>query len=240
MAALSIPQGDAKAMAELFDSVPDTVYFVKDRGGRYVLVNRTLAARTGRSHPRELVGLSAAEVFAEPLGSRIAAQDKGVIDKGVPLQGIVELHLYPGGQEGWCLTWKVPIRGDGGAITGLCGISRDLNATAPQAGGMESLSRVVDHIHANIEKPLKLSELAALAALSVYQLNQRIRGLFGLSAGQYLIQARMERACRDLRLTASAISEIALDCGYSDQAAFTRQFRKSVGLTPSQYRNLPR
>jgi AraC-like DNA-binding protein len=32
------------------------------------------------------------------------------------------------------------------------------------------------------------------------------------------------------------LSELALECGYADQAAFTRQFRKSVGLTPGAYR----
>jgi AraC-like DNA-binding protein len=32
------------------------------------------------------------------------------------------------------------------------------------------------------------------------------------------------------------LSELALECGYADQAAFTRQFHKSVGLTPGAYR----
>jgi AraC-like DNA-binding protein len=33
-----------------------------------------------------------------------------------------------------------------------------------------------------------------------------------------------------------AISMVAQECGYADQAAFTRQFHKSVGLTPRAYR----
>jgi AraC-like DNA-binding protein len=40
-----------------------------------------------------------------------------------------------------------------------------------------------------------------------------------------------------LGINAPASNQIALDCGYGDQAAFTLQFRKSVGLTPRAYRD---
>ncbi|MDP2022210.1 MAG: AraC family transcriptional regulator, partial [Hydrogenophaga sp.] len=73
---------------------------------------------------------------------------------------------------------------------------------------------------------------------SVFQLDQRIRGLFGVTAGQFVLRSRIERACDLLRHSRDPISEIALTCGYADQASFTRQFRKSVGLTPSAYRGM--
>jgi AraC-like DNA-binding protein len=41
---------------------------------------------------------------------------------------------------------------------------------------------------------------------------------------------------RRLRETDDPIAAVALDCGYSDQSAFTRQFRQTVGLSPSEYR----
>ena len=37
----------------------------------------------------------------------------------------MELHLYPDGGEGWCLTWKEPLIDAAGLIRGLAGISRD-------------------------------------------------------------------------------------------------------------------
>ena len=46
----------------------------------------------------------------------------------------------------------------------------------------------------------------------------------------------LHAAVRRLRETQALIATVALDCGYSDQSAFTRQFRKTVGLSPSQYR----
>ena len=220
---------------ELFDAIPDTVFFLKDRDGRYVAVNQTLVVRAGRRQKSDLIGLTAIEVFPGLIGERIAAQDAAVVQEGRPIHGKLELHLYPGGEEGWCLTWKEPLLGPGKKIIGLSGISRDLQPLANPHGDMAGVSRMIDHIHTHLDTPLRLAELAALAGLSVYQLDLRIRSLFGLSVGQYLIRARIELACSRLRQTESAIAGIALDCGYGDQAAFTRQFRKSVGLTPSQY-----
>lgn len=221
---------------ELFDAIPDTVFFLKDHGGRYVAVNRTLVLRAGRHDKHELIGRTASEVFPGILGERIEAQDRAVVRDGRPIHGKLELHMYAGGTEGWCLTWKEPLIGRGGKVAGLSGISRDLQPIAGTRDSMDGISRIIDHVHGHLDTQLRLPDLAALAEVTVYQLDARIRGLFGLSAGQYLTRARIERACSRLRQTDQPISQIALDCGYGDQAAFTRQFNRSVGLTPSQYR----
>jgi PAS domain S-box-containing protein len=225
---------------DLFDSVPDTVYFVKDSEGRYVAVNRTLAARTGYTTKDELIGRTAREVFPGLLGERIAAQDRAVLASGRPIHARLELHLYPGGRQGWCLTWKEPILGPDGRIVGLSGISRDLHSPAGPARGMTDVARAFDHIARNIDKPLRARDLARRAGLSAYRLDQRIRALFGISTRQYIVRARMELACSRLRGSDAPIGEVALDCGYADQAAFARQFHRSVGLTPREYRRLHR
>ncbi len=100
---------------------------------------------------------------------------------------------------------------------------------------MPGLARALDYIRENIDAPLRLDELATMAGLSRYQLDQRLRGLFGVTGGQYVVRARIDHACTLLRAGEDAISSVALACGYGDQASFTRQFRKSVGLTPSDY-----
>lgn len=221
---------------DLFDAVADTVFFVKDVEGRYVAVNRTLAERTGRASKSELVGLRATEVFSGVLGELIAQQDREVMTEGRPIHGKLELHLYPDGTEGWCLTWKEPVLGQDNRIIGLCGLSRDLQTFVGLTTDMDGISRIIDHVQGNIDKPQRIGDLAQRAGLSAYQLDVRIRGLFGLSIRQYLVRARIDFACSLLRNVDQPISHIALDCGYGDQAAFTRQFRKSVGLTPWQYR----
>ena len=223
---------------ELFDAIPDTVFFLKDAEGRYAAVNQTLVVRAGRKNKSELIGLTAHEVFPGILGQRIGAQDRAVTNSGRPIHGQLELHLYPDGKEGWCLTWKEPLLGRDRRIVGLCGISRDLQALSATHRDMAGLSRTIGHIHANLDVPQRVGDLAARAGLSAFQFDLRMRALFGVSTGQYLVRARIEFACSRLRQTDEPISRIALDCGYSDQAAFTRQFRKSVRLTPSQYQRL--
>jgi AraC-like DNA-binding protein len=98
------------------------------------------------------------------------------------------------------------------------------------------IAKVVGHLQANFSERLRVPELAARAGLSAYQLEQRVRKIFQLTAGQFLHKVRMEHALNRLRETDDAIAVIALDCGYSDQSAFTRQFRLAVGLSPSEYR----
>jgi AraC-like DNA-binding protein len=51
-----------------------------------------------------------------------------------------------------------------------------------------------------------------------------------------LCKLRIDAAMRMLQETESAIAAVGHACGYSDQSAFTRQFRKLTGLTPGQYR----
>ena len=100
----------------------------------------------------------------------------------------------------------------------------------------KGLSAALAYIDEHLDAPLRIPDLAQRARLSAFQFDQRIRALFGLSAGQYLSAMRIGRACDRLRHTNAPLSELALECGYADQAAFTRQFHKSVGLTPGAYR----
>ena len=186
---------------DLFDAITDTVFFVKDVEGRYVAVNRTLATRTRRERKSELIGLTATDVFSGVLGEAIAEQDRTVVNEGRPIHGRLELHLYPGGAEDWCLTWKEPIVGSSGKIIGLSGISRDLKSLAAPPRNMAGVSAVIDHVHRNIDAPLRLPDLAERAGLSVHQLELRIRGLFGLSVRQYL---RAGSAISDGRLSGSS------------------------------------
>jgi AraC-like DNA-binding protein len=221
---------------ELFDRVADTVFFIKDHEARYVAVNETLAHRGRFAGKSALIGRKASEVFAAPLGERFEAQDLKVIAEGLSIRGRMERHLYPDGSEGWCLTWKEPLIDASGVIRGLAGISRDAPALSGSAPVSAALSATLGYIDDHLDEPLRIPDLAARAGLSPFQFDQRIRTVFGFSAGQYLSRLRIDRACDRLRHSDAPLSELALECGYADQAAFTRQFHKTVGLTPGAYR----
>jgi PAS domain S-box-containing protein len=219
----------------LFDAVDDTTFFMKDRRGRYVLVNRTLAKRCGSADKTQLLGRTAAEVFPPPLGDAYLAQDLELIATGEPLLNELELHTYATGEPGWCLTTKQPLRNAAGECIGLVGLSRDLY---PPTNDYGDVAAAIHEVRNDLEATWTVDEMARLAKLSAYQFDQRIREAFHLSANQLVLKLRMDRAVQRLRDSTKPIVQIALECGYSDQSAFTRQFRRTIGLAPSDFRRL--
>lgn len=220
----------------LFDCLPDVVFFVKNRRGEYTVVNQTLVERCGAQSRAELVGRRPDEVFPGPLGRGYRAQDEQVLSSGEAIHDQLELHFYPNGRQGWCITHKLPLRGAGGAVTGLYGFSRDLHAANERSEDYSQVAEAVRRIHTEYDQPLAVAELAERAGLSEYQFDRRMRRIFNISARQLIQKVRLEAALARLRDSDASIAEIASACGYSDQSAFTRRFRRTVGMSPSEYR----
>jgi PAS domain S-box-containing protein len=221
---------------ELFDSVTDMVYFLKNSHGQYLVVNQALVERCGCREKAELIGRTADEVYPPPLGQSYRAQDEQILRTGEPILNHLELQIYPGGATGWCTTSKVPLRARSGQVVGLAGISKDVHATIESGEDYTSLANVLRRINSQYDQPLKIQELAEMAKLSTYQFEQRIKKIFGITAGQFIQKVRMDAAVRRLRDSRDPIAKIALDCGYAEQSSFTRQFKLTVGLSPARYR----
>lgn len=96
------------------------------------------------------------------------------------------------------------------------------------------------YAEANLATPPTLKLLAAVAGMSPYQLDRRMRRVYGLTTGQWLIKQRIDLAQRQLQDSDDSIASIALQAGYSDQNVFTRQFRRATGLSPRDYRTARR
>lgn len=220
----------------LFDHIADIVHFAKDAKGRYTMVNMTLVKRLGFKEKSQLIGKMATELFPSPLGEEFSAQDLEIIQTGVGIYGRLELHLYPNQKQGWTLTYKEPIMNQDGKVVGICGLSRDIHDLSKQRDDLEAVNQVIEHIKANIDTNLLIPNLAEMAKLSVYQLDQKIKQLYSVTMGQFIIQVRVEKACHLLRCSKKEIVDLALDCGYSDQSSFTRQFKQITGVTPGAYR----
>jgi AraC-like DNA-binding protein len=222
----------------LFDCLPDVAFFIKNRRSEYVVVNQTLVERCGRREKRELIGRRADEVFPLPLGRTYVAQDEQVLASGLPILDQLELHFYPTGARGWCVTNKLPLRARDGTTIGLYGVSKDLQAANERSADFSQVAEAVRRIQTQYAEPLTVRELAKRAGLSVYQFEQRIRRIFQITAGQLIQKVRMDAAVQRLRESNASIAAVAMECGYSDQSAFTRKFHQTVGMSPSEYRRL--
>jgi AraC-like DNA-binding protein len=220
----------------LFDTLADVVFFVKDRDARYVMVNQTLVKRCGVDAKIDLEGKTTPEIFASPMGSAYHEQDRHILDGGAALRDLLELHLYLQGGPGWCITTKLPLHDAEGSVVGIVGVSNDVHMPAEQDGGYRELAKAIRHIQASFEEPLRLEALATMCGLSLYQFEQRVKKVFQLTAGQFISKTRIENACCMLMEKTAGIADIAVSCGFSDQSAFTRQFKATTGFTPTEYR----
>lgn len=237
-------------LEQLFDALPDVVFFAKDADGRYTHGNQTLLDRLRLARRAQLIGRRTDDLFAGGLGERYREQDERVLRTGDGIIGQLELHLYPNRAPGWCLTHKLawreavpPGRRKPGAIVGLVGLSRDLagpglsHATPPAT--YARVARVVERLQRDHAEPLQIGTLAREAGLSVAQLERHVMQLYRVTPRQLLARARLDAALVRLA-TNESIAAIAHACGYTDHSAFTRQFKRSTGLSPRAYRDLER
>ena len=109
------------------DNAPDQIYF-KDIESKFIRINRSLANRFGLKNPVEAVGKSDFDFFTREHAQQAYQDERQVIGTGKPIEGKREKETWPGGQDTWVSTTKVPIRDRGGRIKGTCGISRDITA----------------------------------------------------------------------------------------------------------------
>jgi AraC family transcriptional regulator len=97
------------------------------------------------------------------------------------------------------------------------------------------VKRVAAHVEDNIESSLRVADLVGVVQLSASHFSRAFRQSFGESPHAYITRQRMRRALIMLR-SGKPIAQIALDCGMSDQAHFTRVFRRTVGINPGRWR----
>jgi len=98
------------------------------------------------------------------------------------------------------------------------------------------LSRVLDHIEANLEGDLTIDHLASIACLSRFHFARAFKAGIGQAPHQYVSAKRLERAKGLLMRGDQSLVDIALALNFSCQANFTRAFRQLTGQTPGQYR----
>lgn len=97
------------------------------------------------------------------------------------------------------------------------------------------LKRVIDYMKANLTRDLSILDLATLTSMSESHFSRSFKQSVGIAPYQYLMQQRVERAKQLLKQQAISISNIALDCGFSNQTHLTKVFRQMTGMTPKAY-----
>ena len=98
------------------------------------------------------------------------------------------------------------------------------------------MQRVCDYMHAHLAEEVSLQDLAKVAYVSRFHLIRMFKQTYGETPYQRLTRLRIQRAQRLLATSDTPITQIALDCGSTNQAHFAAAFRRLVGLSPRAYR----
>lgn len=227
---------DVAVLEQMFDSVPDTAFFVKDREGRYLAVNKSLIERHGLQRKDQALGRRPSDICPGEFGRLPSQQDAEVLRSGRPLIDYLEMHWQSPHQPCWCLTTKLPLRDAAGNVVGLIGISRDLRAPIKSQEMPAAVAAALHRFEQRLSEPLSPAELASWSGLPPARFARLIKRFFGLTPSQYITQARIAAASSLLRETDRTVAEIAAACGFADHSSFTRAFRKVAGVSPTQYR----
>lgn len=111
-----------------------------------------------------------------------------------------------------------------------------------QRGGLapRSLARVREYVAAHLAGSLRLSQLAAVAALSTCHFARAFKLSTGLSPHAYVVRCRIEEAKRLLTTSTLPISDIARRTGFRGSSQLSTRFRAATGSAPSAFRSLGR
>jgi transcriptional regulator GlxA family with amidase domain len=97
--------------------------------------------------------------------------------------------------------------------------------------------KLAEYLDSHIQRKASVAAMARSGGVSKRTLLRKFKEQTGLSPMECLNQMRLSKACRLLRESPMEIKHIAIACGFPDSNYFSRQFRKSLGITPRRFRN---
>lgn len=98
------------------------------------------------------------------------------------------------------------------------------------------IGRALSLLHQFLDRSWTLDDLGRQVGLSRSALHERFTQFLGQPPMQYLANWRIQLGSRLLRETPQTVASIALDVGYESEAAFSRAFKRLVGLPPGAWR----
>src|ERR1700733_11893242 len=100
--------------------------------------------------------------------------------------------------------------------------------------------KVRDYIDSHIAEPVFVADLCALFERSEAHFSRSFKRTFGESPHSFVVRRRVEFAAQYMLTTDASLSDIALRCGFSDQAHLCKHFRQAAGQTPAAWRRAHR
>lgn len=222
-------------VVQMFDRIPDAYFFIKDKQGRFVRANRALLDRLRLRDEQAIIGTTDHDRYPDQIANRMQADDRRVMETGRPITDHAEVLFDETGKLDWFLTTKLPLRDRKGKTVGVLGIVRSHESRRRLADSYSVVDQAIEHVRSS-PAAYRVADLAEQVGVSERHLNRLFQGTLGISVQQFLVRTRVQAAAAAVRETRRSLADIAIECGFCDQSALTRQFRKHLGTTPAAYR----
>lgn len=112
-------------------------------------------------------------------------------------------------------------------------------ATMPEVNKEEELfmRQIMDFVEANMSNPdINIGDMAEAVHISRSGLNRKMKSALGMTPLDLLREARIKRACQLLESGELNVSEVAYHCGFADPKYFSRCFKQTMGVSPTEYK----
>lgn len=109
-------------------------------------------------------------------------------------------------------------------------------STSDTQRNLLDMGYVVGYLESRYPERIEIRDLCPLVAMSARTLMRRFSQATGTTPMQYLLRVRVTRAAHLLRTTQAPMTDISADVGFSDSNYFSRQFRRIIGMSPTDYR----
>ena len=100
----------------------------------------------------------------------------------------------------------------------------------------QRIKQAQEYIERHFKQDISVEDTARRAAMSVRNFSRRFQMAVGMPAVAYLARCRVEHAKELLAQPGATILQVALQCGFNNEAALRRAFKQYSGRTPMQYR----
>ena len=115
-------------------------------------------------------------------------------------------------------------------------LTESIREPVPAESSNDYVSQCIEYIKAHLSEPFTVQDLADYLRLNRSYLTLLFKNNLDMSPHDYIVQCRLNQACRLLESTQLSIENIACQCGYVTGNSFTKSFQKKLLMSPSAYR----
>ena len=226
----------AASVMELFEAIPNVLFYAKDTASRFVRVNAAFMESHGVSRAGDILGRTDRDFSPPAFAEAYIAEDRRVMAGRRAIPGQLWMVFHPGQKPYWYNSTKVPMFDPVGRVIGIAGAMYAIERPEQRERIFQELGPALRHFEKHYGEDISMRAMASLCGLSSTHFNRRFQHLLRCTPSRHLLSIRVHVACRLLSGTSRPLASIAAETGFTDQSHFTRCFRQNTGLTPRSYR----